>query len=446
MLKKILFGGIAIGLVGFVLLSCGAEPKAKLIRQVEWVNQGTWLKADIHIHTKFSDGRHTVAEVVAKAVAFGCQVVAITDHSDRKLKAATQEYFAAIDAARRKYPETIILSGVEWNIPPWGGDEHANVIIPPASEKGIMLTEANESFDSCNPLSVVKHIFDDYKREIHDAALADACLRWLKKNGAADGVDSVVIYNHPSRKDSDSLQNVADIQRWRTVNDLVIGFEGSPGHQGDAPLGSYKYDIQLIDRWDPAAARVGDAWDTLLQKGIDVWAAFASSDFHNADPKPRGLNDRWPGQFSETWLYVPEQSPSGVLRALRAGTFFAVHGHVARDVDFTVEAPGLPRSATVGEVIGLSAPSRVTARVRLTIPPNDWEGNANTIDALELISITPKEAKVLVSTPPTQGEIALTVPVDVPEEGMVLRLRGRRVIADGPDLMFYTNPVRIKVL
>src|SRR5205085_128756 len=120
-------------------------------------------------------------------------------------------------------------------------------------------------------------------------------------------------YNHPSRQDASSMENVPDVLAWRKVNDLVIGFEGAPGHQGSKAIGSYHYKVKPIDRWDPVVATVGDAWDTLLGQGIDVWGAQAHSDFHNDSPS--GLNDYWPGQFSETWLYAPDRSANAVLRA-----------------------------------------------------------------------------------------------------------------------------------
>jgi len=37
-------------------------------------------------------GNYTVSEVVAKGVEFGCDVIAITDHADRDLRAASPEY------------------------------------------------------------------------------------------------------------------------------------------------------------------------------------------------------------------------------------------------------------------------------------------------------------------------------------------------------------------
>ena len=140
---------------------------------------------------------------------------------------------------------------------------------------------------------------------MHRSPTFRPALTWLAQTTAASPVKPVVIYNHPSRKDASSMQNVDDILAWRKVNDLVIGFESGPGHQGKPPLGSYEQKISLIDRWDPVAARTGDAWDTLLQRNVNVHGAMTSSDFHT--PNPADLNDFWPCQFAETWFYVPDE-------------------------------------------------------------------------------------------------------------------------------------------
>ena len=118
-----------------------APPRAQFVRTIPWAGRGVWLKADTHTHTKFSDGGHTIAEVVAAAERHGCDVVAITDHGDDDLRAATPEYLAALQAARQQHPRLLILGGLEWNVPPWGGSEHATVLVPQA-----MLIETFLSF------------------------------------------------------------------------------------------------------------------------------------------------------------------------------------------------------------------------------------------------------------------------------------------------------------
>jgi hypothetical protein len=409
-----------------------ADAAPRFIRRIEWVNQGVWLKADTHTHTTFSDGSYSVAQVVDKAVQFGCDVIAITDHATRSFDLDLKQYINAIDAARKLHPDRVILAGLEWNIPPWGGREHATVLIRREPAEHAVLGTLRENWD-------------DRGRDEHHPEMADAALRWLELSKKRVITHPVVILNHPSRSDPPPGRIEAAFRRWRSVNDLAIGFSGAPGHQATTPIGHYRTHDRLIDRWDPVAAKVGGVWDTLLSSGINLWAARAPSDFHNHPDNDdiHGGGDYWPGEFSETWLYAPARSARGVLRAFRAGSFFAAHGHITRRVVLTVSAHGLDRPAWPGEVVELSSGSTITVRMEMDIPQTDWVGQPNHLDQLELIQVTAQGGVVIANRPPSLTGHALTETLTVPPGGIVVRARGRRVIDNGPDLMFYTNPVRI---
>ena len=147
--------------------------------------------------------------------------------------------------------------------------------------------------------------------------------------------------------------------------------------------------------------------------------------------------------FAEEGVRAPERTIVGVLRALRAGTTVGVHGRIARDIEFSVGHEGLPRAAVAGEAIQVPAGAVVDATVKLTVPDTDWEGKPNRIDAIEFIVVTPTEATVKSQNAGGPGSHTVVEKVTVGSGGAAIRARGRRVIADGPDLMFYTNAIRI---
>jgi hypothetical protein len=87
----------------------------------------------------------------------------------------------------------VILAGLEWNVPPRGGDVHATVFVDPAAERS--LAESKEKFD-------------DLDRPKHTGLLAEQGLRWLAEHCDARGSQAVVVYEHPSRKVDHSLEYV----------------------------------------------------------------------------------------------------------------------------------------------------------------------------------------------------------------------------------------------
>ena len=359
---------------------------------------------------------------MSAAARYGCDVVAITDHGDGGLKGGTPEYAEAIWSARVKHTNITVLTAMEWNVPPGKGQEHATILFPTDSE-------------AASTLSAFKEQFDDQVKEGENPELALKGFDGLmpKDKGAPA---PVVFFNHPSRRpNSTSAPKLTFAQLHKSASSILVGFEGAPGHQRGIPLGAYPSGL-LVDRWDPLAAEVGGAWDQWLQQGMSVWAAIANSDFHSEQ------DDFWPCEFAATWVYAPDRTVNGIIRAIRAGSFFAEHGHIAERVELQARFDGQPHVFQTGETAAASPGTKATVALTLRVPQTDYRGRPNRIDSVELIGVSRDGAQTLFSGPPGASEAFSTV-VTVPAEGLVLRARGRRALEGEPALMFYTNPIRV---
>lgn len=404
--------------------SCGAaQTPVQIITRVAWADRGTWLKADFHTQTRFSDGAHTVDEVVASAVRNGCDVVAITDHGDGNLKGGTPEYVEAIQKARAEHPNVTVLTAMEWNVPPGKGQEHATILFPPQME-------------TAEALVAFKDRFDDQTKTGDTADLAAQALAGLTPADQKQP-SPVVFFNHPSRRPTSMSRPAQTFEALqKAAPSLFVGLEGAPGHQRATPPGAYPDTVTLNERWDPMAADVGGLWDQWLRKGLNVWMAIANSDFHNE------REDFWPCEFAGTWVYAPNRSVEGILRAMRAGSFFAEHGHIASEVELLARFDGQATPIRVGETVATSVGSKVTVSMHLNVPSTDYAGRGNHIDNVELIGVFPDRSEVLFSGPPGTNE-AFKTTISIPAGGIVLRARGRRNVSGEPALMFYTNTIRI---
>src|SRR5262245_22277597 len=256
-----LCASVSAGCLGF-----RSKPRASFLRSLEWAEGGVWLKADTHIHTRFSDGSLGLGEVVKQGRAHGCEVLAITDHGDSKFQATSEEYFVELNRVRRENRDLILLAGLDWNVPPWQGREQATLVVPPGPHERKFLRD-------------FQALFDDNYDDKRDPEAGLAALRWLQANSYGTSGMPVVFYNHPSRKIDNANEFEACLARWHSHSSIAVGFEGAPGHQDSEPIGGYSGGLQTIDRWDPAAADIGGAWDRMLQQGLPIWGALATSDF-----------------------------------------------------------------------------------------------------------------------------------------------------------------------
>jgi hypothetical protein len=398
--------------------------KPRIERAIPWAASGTWLRAETHVHSKFSDGNYTVEQLVARASANGCDVLAVTDHTDAGLRAATPAYHAAIADARAKFPNVTVLDGIEWNVPPGKGQDHAVLLLPP-------------DFDPGTRMGTFKERFDDGDKEGENPELAVAAFAWLRQQKVSTGAP-VMFLNHPSRRAADVAAVFKHLAWLESIGrGILAGVEGAPGHQKAKVLGAYGSKLKPEDRWDPAVAPPGGAWDQMLASGAVLSGALATADFHSENS-----GDYFPCQFSFTAIYARDRSPAAVLDALRAGSFVGVHGGIVRDVRFSLTASGLPRPAVAGEIVRLPAGSRASLELAATVPALDWQGEPNTIDQIELIAITRSGSSVVHTGALANG--VLRYDIEVPAGGIVVRARGRRVVADGPDLLFYTNPIFVR--
>ena len=116
--------------IAVLLGGCGRGEQARHELAFPWSLGGRWLIADLHMHTRFSDGGLSVEELVGRAALNGCDAIALTDHGD-PATSVSPEFFEHVEATRRKLPDLVLLVGLEWNIPPYGGREHVNVIVDP---------------------------------------------------------------------------------------------------------------------------------------------------------------------------------------------------------------------------------------------------------------------------------------------------------------------------
>lgn len=388
----------------------------------------SWYKVDTHIHSKFSDGLFTIDQIAEKANQYGCDAIAITDHGDHNLKnVLSSQYFDAVNNAQAKYNTMTVMAGLEWNIPPFRGREHVTVILPKTENQ-----QRN--------LKVFRDRFDQNKRYDKKVLSPKEAFTWLNKYGHDESkIQPLILYNHPSRKNFQQRENEHDFTYWRQFTPLVIGFSGAPGHQREKGQknGSYGQHIKTVNGWDPSVANIGGEWDKLLQKGYKVWAARASSDFHNTQL------DYWPCQFSSTHVLSESNEQNDILQAFQSGAYWAQHGNFVKSLAFNVETENT--LITMGNSAKVNENELIDVQISVELNAFDWKAEATSLDELELIVITENTitSVALNHFKMIGNKAVVSAPFIVSSNMMVFRLRGKNKTSNTATYMFYSNPIKL---
>ncbi|MBI2379132.1 MAG: CehA/McbA family metallohydrolase [Gammaproteobacteria bacterium] len=396
------------------LCACGSR-EARFVEDIPWRAEGHWLIADLHSHSRYSDGTKTPQELAAMARRNGCDVLAITDHGDRKVKTLSPEFFAELVAARQAEPALVMMVGLEWNVPPYQGREHMGILPGEAAREALI--EFRRRFEA-------------------EGATAEEALRWLAQTPATR--DAVLIYNHPSRADKDAGENERDLKAWRGLNPALSILEGGPGHQGLAPDKAYTGIKPMVDGWDAAVAEVGGVWDAALDRGEPVWGALASSDYHNP------AMDREPCAFGRTHFFGAGRSETEILAALRAGSFWAEQGRLLKSLDFRIEAKGLGGPALPGST--LAAPADAPLHLHIAAQPEatwplDIEIIGNGLDGKAAVlhtgRLSAKFPELFWQPPPLKP--------GADGRSAYFRVRISGMDAEGTRRVAYSNAIRVRV-
>jgi hypothetical protein len=425
----------AVAIVSFLLIATAviwltrtAPSGASIVVSPAWAGRDANVIFDHHAHTRYSDGALSPEELIELGKQNGCNAMAITDHTDKGGTVSAQQ-LADIQLLRSQNPDLLLFAGIELNMPSYKGREHVNVIVTPELESQVLRKLGNVAELSIREAAEKK-----------SGRASDASTLYMISKIQSEQDNLIVTYNHPSRKVEDVNESKEDLLRWDSSNELFTAIEGAPGHQNSEYIGSYKKEVLPEDRWDPVVARVGGVWDQLLDGGYNIWGALASSDYHN-----RTL-DRPPCEFARNHVTVGEEGYSGLILALKSGTFWADHGRILNQFHFSIELEGLSTPLYPGSVARLGS-SKGTALA--TISVERGPGSIGSPLTTEIISNCGSgKAEIIHTSILPAGVDDDTAFLPVYERGSdgqscFIRARVRLFNPTQPDLLAYTNPVRI---
>ncbi|WP_281630820.1 hypothetical protein [Vibrio sp. St2] len=396
--------------------------------KTETTPTGRWVTGDMHIHSTASDGHNLITSVLDIGYnKYGMDYLISTDHggfksfeisSDNMWRMARQGSFI-VDWNNQQEPhnhdyakdnfehakhereyafnsnimlehlnnyrqqelasDKLLLKGMEWTAP--YVDEHTTLFIDEGYHTSTELNSFHNQYFKGNPSDQSEGGAD--KQNMLDG------VAYLQQNHPTN---SFFTLNHPSRKHEYRIEIIREMLA--TGPNVFAGMEGAPGHQRNpAARGSYEMTLPIMmtdiqgkeykayhgttyGGFDYMTAKVGGVWDALLSEG-HRFSIFVGSDFHSM------LKDFWPGEYSKTHLYLTEESPQGIINAIKSGKSFATHGDLITQLDFHVTQDG--RKAEMGEVQAIDHTQPATVNIQFTMPETNNNGDAVNVEFVDVI-------------------------------------------------------------
>ena len=375
--------------------------------------QYRYLAGDHHIHTKYSpDAVYEVAQQAEKAKEYGLDWMVITDHGGPTHQRLSIDPTSEDIIAAREQVDLLIYQGVEWNIP---AGEHATVFLTPGGADREVL-KAFELGYAGAILAAAGAIPGATTNSPAVEEYAYQGLRYLYEQIQAGAIgDAVMLPNHVSRRGLDSPHELRGYRD--AAPGIAVGMEGAPGHQAagisvaeggvgdDRGFFGNAANAESFPGYSPESyftfggfdynvSEVGGLWDSMLAEG-KRWCITTTSDSHfnhletfvrggtpeqqesaywqttgqylppvdTGVPTPAG--DFWPGFYSQTLVAATANDYDAVIKGLREGRTYAIHGGLVRGVDLRVNAVGL--SDRFGSTVGGRSRARRGRNVRVTI-------------------------------------------------------------------------------
>lgn len=480
-LDHVRHASITLVMAGFSVALAGCvEPEAP-----QATPDRQWLAGDHHIHSQYSviwdrnvdppvpvlrsHGIYPIPQNALMARRFGLDWIVATDHGGREhSKINIEQAYPDLLIAREEVPDLIQFYGVELNPP--GGPDHASVIVARSAQESEQIYSVESRFDAAS-------VGGPLGPEAVDGARMLEALELMQ-----DFAEKPLVFaNHPSRRSNPRAMPAATILRnWNdTAPDIAVGMEGAPGHQaaGLTPehyprpagrRGNYPPYVSTFGGFDPLAAELGGAWDSMLGEGRKWWiTATSDSHLHWTEGGP----DFWPGEYAKTYVYA-SKSYDDILQSLRAGRIFVTTGDLVSALDLTVASGAA--TAAVGESLAVQSGSDLTVSIRVRDPSvENYNGDRPTVSRVDLIAgdIDPALIEAAGGVNPStavvrrfaaddwdrDGEyLSMSYRVESVEAPMYLRVRGTSTdepepapdeVGENPwqDLWFYSNPVFVYV-